>query len=374
LDCPELLKRFKGGLFPDTQEIRIFPKGAVTKAQLSQRLASVYDNPLKSGDKDRAVSEANWSFIGDTLLFGHGDSGIDSRVLSLRETSNNNSQAGLIPLEGFSEILPAFSTYLRDNIRLNSVVELVSCHNKHKFVYTKDTDKPFVARSVVVTTSLGVLQAGIIKFTHKSNGKEKKFTPHTIKALLKHGQLDMGCFEKVHFLVSGYNNLLISNDLKNDYHIHIYDPDLGPMLLKTHTDGNKPVLTCYLGAEIAKNLLTEGGEKKLTVFALNLARKHLGHFDVQASICSNWLNDPLFLGSYSAAYIGGYDRRDVTVKNQKDLRDYGLFFAGEAIPAKQLSLATQVPGALVSGEHAANELTKYLGISRELLYGSRRGR
>lgn len=370
LDCPELLERFKGGFFPDTQEIRIFPKRIITRSQLSGRLKSIYDNPLSLTAKDRAISEnGDRSFLGDYNLFGPSDSGRHPKQASLKETSNINSQAGLIPLQGFSEILAAFSKPNKYDIKLNKVVERVhSLSRDCQHVYVTGAEQPYAAKRVVVTTSIGVLKAGKIKFSKLSDGSKKKFTPKTMKKLFKGNKITMGCFEKIHFSIGGYNQLLVDNGLNNDFHGHIYGEE-APMLFKTHT--HEPIITCYLGADIAKSLLKEGqNSSEMAGFAHHLLRKYLkGSFDILGARASNWMNDPLFLGSYSAAKVGGYNKRDVTEENQADLAKYGICFAGEAIPAKDLPQATQVPGAFISGEFAANLLIKSLGLSRSMMFG-----
>jgi monoamine oxidase len=79
-------------------------------------------------------------------------------------------------------------------------------------------------------------------------------------------------------------------------------------------------------------------------------------FQPEAAYLHNWQSDPLSRGAYSYLTAGGSDARAALADPVSDT----LFFAGEATNTQ--NEAATVTGALQSGERAAREVLRYLGI------------
>jgi monoamine oxidase len=120
----------------------------------------------------------------------------------------------------------------------------------------------------------------------------------------------------------------------------------------------RPVIECYFGGALARELEAEGGDA-FARLAIDQIAAHLGG-DIRKRLSpifgSAWGRDPWALGAYSYARPGDAGARSVLAETVEDR----LFFAGEACSVNDYSTAH---GAYRTGETAAEAV---LGIFEKL--------
>jgi monoamine oxidase len=120
----------------------------------------------------------------------------------------------------------------------------------------------------------------------------------------------------------------------------------------------RPVIECYFGGSLARELEAEGGDA-FARLAVDQLAAHLGA-DIRKRLApifgSAWGRDPWALGAYSYARPGDAGAREVLAETV----DERLFFAGEACSVNDYSTAH---GAYRTGETAAEAV---LGIFEKL--------
>jgi monoamine oxidase len=115
----------------------------------------------------------------------------------------------------------------------------------------------------------------------------------------------------------------------------------------------RPVIECYFGGSLARELEQEGGDA-FARLAIDQIAAHLGA-DIKKRLKpllgSAWGRDPYALGAYSYARPGDAGARTVLAETVDDR----LFFAGEACSVNDYSTAH---GAYRTGEMAAEEVLR----------------
>jgi monoamine oxidase len=121
-----------------------------------------------------------------------------------------------------------------------------------------------------------------------------------------------------------------------------------------------PLLTAWIAGPKADRLskcapaqiVRQALESLSTLFGGRAASE----FQLEATYLHNWQTDPLSRGAYSYITVGGTDARAALAEPVSDT----LFFAGEATNTE--NEAATVTGALQSGERAAREVARHLGV------------
>jgi hypothetical protein len=197
-----------------------------------------------------------------------------------------------------------------------------------------------VARAVIVTVSTGVLAAERIKFSPALPKRQ-------LDALAR---LTLGTYDHVAIELKGNPLQLRNDDL-------VFEKASGARTaaLLANISGT-PLCTVEVagkfGAELAR-----AGEAAMTDFATGWLSDMFGA-DVKKSVgktaVTRWSADPLALGAFSAAAVGGQPGRKILMEPVRDR----LFFAGEAVHE---TLWGTVGGAWESGERAADAALRLWG-------------
>jgi monoamine oxidase len=122
-----------------------------------------------------------------------------------------------------------------------------------------------------------------------------------------------------------------------------------------------PLLTAWIAGPKADRL-SKCGTPEIVRQALQSLSTLFGgraasEFRLEATYLHNWQTDPLSRGAYSYITAGGSDARSALAEPLSDT----LFFAGEATNTE--NEAATVTGALQSGERAAREVLRHLGVA-----------
>ena len=118
----------------------------------------------------------------------------------------------------------------------------------------------------------------------------------------------------------------------------------------------RPVIECYYGGALARDL-EAAGEAASLAFAREELARHVGSDLVrrmEVLACSAWQGTPFIGGSYSYAEVGAWTERAVLAAPV----DNRLFFAGEACSPHRYSTAH---GAFETGIGTAEQITNALG-------------
>lgn len=230
--------------------------------------------------------------------------------------------------------------------RLGVVVQEVTWNSGSVIVNTTDGQR-FIAKRLLLTVPLGVLQRGSISFVPKLTVKEQAAN-----------KLAMGQVVKVvlRFRERFWEGLSLptddgkSGELKDLAFIHA--PDELPSTWWTQLPVRAPLLVGWAGGTRAETLqssshdaLRDQSLKALShIFGVSVTslEEQLEEFYTH-----NWATDPFALGAYSYIPVDGLDA-------QKDLAEpveNTIYFAGEAI--NTTGHHGTVHGALASGWHAA---------------------
>ena len=198
-----------------------------------------------------------------------------------------------------------------------------------------------VARSVIVTASIGVLQAGSIGF-------EPGLTPEFQNAL---AALTMGSTIKIAMAFSdtspalrfGANSTLLSRNEDQRGAEFLMRPFAAPLAI------------CTAGGALALDLESRTA-KDHREFAMESLRALIGtkaDRGLRGTVATSWGRNPLVLGSVSAARPGGWNARETL---QQPIAER-VFLAGEAFGGKAVQT---VHGAYYSGQAAGRRVLSLL--------------
>lgn len=198
------------------------------------------------------------------------------------------------------------------------------------------------AKYCICTVSIGILQAEKIKFN----------PPLTTEKQQAINDLRMGLLIKIPLLFDG-NRLGLGENNRVEYDLASKDIGAGCYFLAWPTGHD--YLMGFIGGKFGWNLYSEGKEavmdyalEKLIFMVGSKAKKHF-----IKGFASDWADNPLTLGSYTAAKPG----RGGTRYKLRQLESGKLLFAGEAVETNIYGL---VNGAFESGKKAAISLTKLI--------------
>ena len=191
------------------------------------------------------------------------------------------------------------------------------------------------AKYCICTVSIGVLKAEKIKFT----------PPLTLQKQEAINDLQMGLLIKIPLLFDG-NRLGLGENNRVEYDLAPEDIGTGCYFLAWPTGHN--YLMGFIGGKFGWDLYRDGEDavvnyaiEKLILMVGSKARKHL-----IKGFASDWADNPLTLGSYSAAKPGCGRARE----KLQELHSGKILFAGEAFEPEIYGL---VNGAVESGKKAA---------------------
>ena len=218
-------------------------------------------------------------------------------------------------------------------IKLNTTVTEINHSGQKVEVIT--TAGILKAKYCICTVSIGVLQAEKIKFT----------PPLTVQKQEAINDLQMGLLIKIPLLFDG-NRLGLGENNRVEYDLAPEDIGTGCYFLAWPTGHN--YLMGFIGGKFGWDLYRDGEDavvnyaiEKLIFMVGSKARKHL-----IKGFASDWADNPLTLGSYSAAKPGCGRARE----KLQELHSGKILFAGEAFEPEIYGL---VNGAFESGKKAA---------------------
>jgi monoamine oxidase len=264
-------------------------------------------------------------------------------VMQVKEEWSHQSETQYRVRGGYGKLIDHFTgrcITLGAEIIYNAVVSKINYHSDKVNVYTDD-NRQFNARYVVVTVSLGVLQAGIVEFipaltTHATALRQLGFGA-VIKILLqfkdpfwKNYAADAGFFISHEIIPTWWTQDLLQNNLLTGWLG-------GPAAEKKSSESNESLLQTSLQSLAAIFHLDDAG-----------IRQQLDHYKI---VC--WHNQRHIKGGYS------YNTTDSPeAKRILSLPVNGrVFFAGEAVFAGE-SQGT-VEAALQSGKAVAAMMRQY---------------
>ncbi|MEI7806087.1 MAG: NAD(P)/FAD-dependent oxidoreductase [Hyphomicrobiales bacterium] len=198
----------------------------------------------------------------------------------------------------------------------------------------------FRARAIIVTTSIGVLDSGKIKFSPDLPKRQ-------LDAI---GKLKMGSCERIALELAGNTLGLARDDL-------VFEKSEGARSasLLANVSGTNLFMVDVAG-NFGRDLAAQG-EKAMTAFATDWLADLFGN-DVKTAIkktaVTRWNAEPWTLGAMSVAAPGGENARKALLEPLRDR----LWFAGEA--AHETMWGT-LGGAWESGERAADAILKKIG-------------
>ncbi len=293
---------------------------------------------------------------------------IGARSLALQDNQwdlgENNIIEGLVPKDlGYQDALETIwwdDVVANSDLLLSSPVTAIDTSGSDVIV-TDANGYLHAARQVIVTVSIGVLQAEMIDFT-------PDLPASTVDAYngigIDHGMKIPIRFSTAWWETEGQLSWLVTEGLAGA----CWAPS-------DYKDNQDHVMMCYPMGDNAAALndlsINAGGGAAgdAAIIAAVLADLD-GTFPAAPggatanyvdSIVQNWGGDPYTLGAYSFAIVGTY----TTANNskRKDLQDpvanNRIFFAGEA---SHTTHPSTVPGAIHEGERAANEVDSVNGI------------
>ena len=258
---------------------------------------------------------------------------------------SKDTQPSFIVKEGLGSLV----TTLNNNfpIALNtSVLDIDYSGSGVKVVTSNGT---ILAKACICTVSIGVLKSGKIKFTPKLSNK-------TQKAL---DGIQMGLLLKIPLLFDG-SRLGFTENSFLQYDIAPKNIGSGCYFLAWPTGHD--YIVGFIGGRFAWNL-SKQGEDKIIEYALSKLESLAGcniskHF--LKGFVSDWANNPLTKGSYSAVKPGCYGARESLSEPVAEK----LIFAGEATAG---NLAGLVNGAYESGKMAAARISNIIKLKNKSL-------
>ena len=235
---------------------------------------------------------------------------------------------------GYGRLLADTASHL--DIRYGTTVQGIDSTGSRLRV---DADRGSVlARAVVVTASTNMLAREQIRFTPALPAKVAAATrlPLGLANKLFLSLPDPEAFQPETYLMGPANRVR-----SGTYHLRPF---------------GRPVIECYYGGALARDLETAGKAASLA-FAREELVRHVGPGlagHMEALACSAWHGTPTIGGSYSYAEPGAWTERAVLA----EAIDNRLFFAGEACSPHRYSTAH---GAFETGVGVAEQIADALG-------------
>lgn len=333
-----------------SQRVRIGRRYARTGEIEDYLTASVHANRAvaEAGRKqDVAASQAIPKDLGDwqstiefTLgPFSYGRDLADLSAADLARSAERDN--GMFCRQGLGTLIAQLAEGLP--VQLSTPVSRIDWSERNRIEIK--TAKGYVyARAVIVTVSIGVLTGGKLTF-------DPELPKRHLDAV---GKLRLGSRDRIALELPGnplglQQDELVFEKAQSDHTAAILANIHGTALCAVEVGGK-------FGADLAA-----AGESAMIGFALDWLTGLYGtdvRKGVRRTSATRWDYDPWTLGASSAAAPGGQWARAVLAEPVRDR----IFFAGEATHETQWGT---VGGAWASGERAAGEALKKLGIAAE---------
>lgn len=198
------------------------------------------------------------------------------------------------------------------------------------------------AKACIVTTSLGVLRAGSIKFTPELPVWKKEAIGNMRMGLLAKITLQFDG-ERFGFANNHWLSYLVTNEMPAEACYFLTWPF------------GFDIMVGFVGGQFGWELSSAGPDAAIN-FALGEVVKMVGsdarkHF-VKGHL-TGWADNPWTYGAYAAAIPGYYNARAELARSVADR----VFFAGEAVSKGYIQLCS---GAYMSGESVANDVASII--------------
>src|SRR5262249_745641 len=295
-------------------------------AQLEEAAAGAQDRPasdfLEPGNKWNPLLDAMSTYI----------SGAELDQVSVRDLGNyRDTGENWRAVEGYGALVEAYAAPL--DIRLECPATLIDHSGPRLRIETPHGDIRARAAVIAVPTTMIACE-------------QPRFIPALPDKIAAAQGLPLGLDDKFFLHVDEAESLPVETRLfgtpdKNgvgSYHLRPF---------------GRPVIECYFGGKLARQLEHEGPDA-FARFAIDQIAEHLGsdmRRRLKPIIGSACGRDPYALGAYSFARPGHAEARDVLAATVNDR----LFFAGEACSVNDYSTAH---GAYRTGEMAAEAVLR----------------
>jgi monoamine oxidase len=253
-------------------------------------------------------------------------SGVELDQVSVHDLNNyHDSGENWRVAEGYGALVEAFAAPL--DVRLDCPATTINHSGKQLRIETPHGDIRARAAIVTVPTSMIAREA-------------PRFAPALPDKLAAAAALPLGLDDKFFLHVDRPDDFPVESRI-----FGALDRRTGTYHLRPF---GRPVIECYFGGSLARELEAEGGHA-FARLAIDQLAAHLGT-DIRKRLSpifgSAWGHDPWALGAYSYARPGDAGARAVLAEAVEER----LFFAGEACSVHDYSTAH---GAYRSGERAA---------------------
>jgi monoamine oxidase len=303
---------------------------AVIDAGRKQDVAAVQALPKDLGDWQQTIE-----FTLGPFNFARDLADLSAADLA-RSAERDN---GLSCRQGLGTLLTKLAGNLP--VQLGSPVTKIDW-SERKTIEITTARSHLIARTVIVTASTGVLNAGKLIF-------EPELPKHHLEAI---GKLKLGSRDRIALLLPGNPLGLQQDELVFERAVSDHTAAVLANI------GGSDLCTVEIGGQFGADL-SAAGEPAMLAFALDWLTGLYGA-DVRKAVkktaMTRWNYDPWTLGAASAAAPGGQWARAALAEPVRDR----IFFAGEATHE---TLWGTVGGAWASGERAADAVVKKLGLT-----------
>jgi monoamine oxidase len=263
-------------------------------------------------------------------------SGVELDQVSVHDLNNyHDSGENWRVTQGYGALVEAFAAPL--DVRLDRPATLIDHSGRHLRIATPNGD--IHARAAIVAVPTSMIAREILRFSPALPGK-----------VAAAGKLPLGLDDKFFLHLDRAEAFPVETRI-----FGATDRITGSYQLRPF---GRPVIECYFGGSLARELEAEGGDA-FARLAIDQLAAHLGG-DIRKRLeplfGSAWGRDPWALGAYSYARPGDAGAREVLAEPV----DERLFFAGEACTVNDYSTAH---GAYRTGERAAEAV---LGVFEKL--------
>jgi monoamine oxidase len=245
-----------------------------------------------------------------------------------------DTQPSFIVKEGLGNLVAT----LNNNFPISLSTSVLEIDLSGKGVKVLTSKGSIVAKACICTVSVGVLKSEKIKFTPNLSNKIQKAVD----------DIQMGLLVKIPLLFDGVRLGFAENSFVQ---YDIAKEDIGNECYFLAWPTGHNYMVGFIGGQFAWDL-SKLGEKEIVEYALSKLESLSGgnirkHF--LKGFASNWANNPLTKGSYSAVKPGCFGAREVLSEPIAER----LIFAGEATAD---NISGLVNGAYESGKMAATHL------------------
>jgi len=258
-------------------------------------------------------------------------SGVELDQVSVHDLNNyHDSGANWRVVEGYGALVEAFAAPL--DVRLDCPATAIDHSGKQLRIATPKGDIRAHAAIIAVPTSMLAREA-------------PRFVPALPDKLAAAAKLPLGLDDKFFLHIDRPDDIPVETRL-----FGVRDRPTGTYQFRPF---GRPVIECYFGGSLARDLEAEGADA-FARHAIDQIAAHLGA-DIRKRLSpifgSAWGRDPWALGAYSYARPGDAEARPILAAPVDDR----LFFSGEACSVNDYSTAH---GAYRTGELAAEAALK----------------